>query len=53
MSIRFRLPVPFFAALALGPFLTAQDPAATGTTVLPAGKPEAGKSRKPRLMALR
>lgn len=42
MSIRFRLSAPFFAALALGPFLTAQDPAATGTTVLPAGKPEAG-----------
>lgn len=42
MSIRFRLSASLLAALALGPFLGAQDPDASEKTVLPAGKSEVG-----------
>jgi hypothetical protein len=42
MPIRLRLPAPLLAALALGPLLVAQDPAAPEKTVLPVGKPEIG-----------
>lgn len=45
MSFPFRFPASLLAALALGPILFAQDPAASERTVLPAGKPEVGAKR--------